>query len=219
MNVKPLTTISRILTILLKVNIGLTAAAMAASFYSLYDYSHISPNKDVSEDLLFSDLVSGCLAVVRVVFAIFLGITFLKWIYRTNFNLRALSQEQMSFTPGWSVGWYFVPIANLFKPYQAMKEIWAIAHRRTPSYDSILGWWWFLWITSSILNRKSLKESLTADDARSYVNAAILDIASNAVDIILTIIAISLVTRIAKAYCRNFETPPAMPSETLASQF
>ena len=125
MNLKPLTTITRILTILLKINIGLTTAAMVASFYSLYDYSHISPNKDVSEDFLFSDLVSGCLAVVRVVFAIFLGITFLKWIYRTNFNLRALSQERMSFTPGWSVGWYFVPIANLFKPYQAMKEIWA----------------------------------------------------------------------------------------------
>jgi len=64
---------------------------------------------------------TGC---VYFLLAIFLGVIFLRWIYRTNKNLHVLSSEHMTFSPGWSLGWYFIPVANLFKPYQAMKEIW-----------------------------------------------------------------------------------------------
>jgi hypothetical protein len=44
-----------------------------------------------------------------VVFAIFLR--------RANSNARALGAWSMRFTPGWVVGWFFVPIANLFMPW------------------------------------------------------------------------------------------------------
>jgi hypothetical protein len=41
------------------------------------------------------------------------GIMLLVWIYRANQNARALGAEDMEFTPRWSVGWFFVPIASL----------------------------------------------------------------------------------------------------------
>jgi len=34
-------------------------------------------------------------------------ILFAMWIYRANFNVRQLGAENMKFTPGWSVGYYF----------------------------------------------------------------------------------------------------------------
>ena len=52
------------------------------------------------------------------------GILVLTWIHRANHNARQLGADDMRFTPGWAVGWYFVPIAWFWKPYQAMKEIW-----------------------------------------------------------------------------------------------
>ncbi len=51
-------------------------------------------------------------------------ILFAMWIYRANFNARQLGAKNMKFTPGWSVGYYFIPFLNLWRPYQAMKEIW-----------------------------------------------------------------------------------------------
>jgi hypothetical protein len=38
------------------------------------------------------------------------AVAVLKWIYRANANARALGAKDMKFTPGWAVGWYFVPI-------------------------------------------------------------------------------------------------------------
>ena len=34
----------------------------------------------------------------------------------------------MTFTPGWIAGWFFVPIMNLFRPYEAVKELYGERH-------------------------------------------------------------------------------------------
>ena len=49
---------------------------------------------------------------------------FLLWTYRSYRHLSALSDRDLRFSPGWAVGWFFVPIMNLFRPYQVMKEMW-----------------------------------------------------------------------------------------------
>lgn len=56
------------------------------------------------------------------------GFLILKWIYQANQNVRFLGAKNMEFTPGWSIGFYFIPILALWKPYQAMKEIWKASH-------------------------------------------------------------------------------------------
>lgn len=71
-----------------------------------------------------------------------------RWIYRANSNARALGAREMAFTPGGAVGWYFVPIANLWKPYQAMREIWKasagpLGWQRRP-VSALLPCWWLL---------------------------------------------------------------------------
>lgn len=94
-------------------------------------------------------LVIGLLVVYIATIAMFCV-----WTYRMNANIHALGAANLRFTPGWAVGWYFVPIANLWKPYQVMKEIWRAS--RNPSRwqdercNSIVGWWWFWWITSNV---------------------------------------------------------------------
>ena len=72
--------------------------------------------------------------------------------------------RQLDFTPGWSVGWYFLPIANLWKPYQAMKEIWRASARPDKVDDAeVPGWlplWWFLWLAFSITSKPCLHGNL-----------------------------------------------------------
>ena len=64
------------------------------------------------------------IAVVAMLVNIATIVVFLIWINRANKNSRALGAQNMQFTPGWCVGWWFIPIASLWKPYQAVREIW-----------------------------------------------------------------------------------------------
>lgn len=94
------------------------------------------------------------IAVLRVLATIAIGlataILVLNWIQRANHNARHLGAADMKYTPGWAVGWYFVPVAWFWKPYQAMKETWRASAnpadwRREP-VSPLLHWWWALWI-------------------------------------------------------------------------
>ena len=46
--------------------------------------------------------------------------------YRSNANLRSLGVHNLEYTPGWCAGYWFIPIANLFRPYQATREVYEI---------------------------------------------------------------------------------------------
>src|SRR5262245_32035959 len=58
-------------------------------------------------------------------------IVFARWIIRANKNVRALGAVGLPTTPGWAVGYVFVPILHFWKPYQAMKDLWRASHSPT----------------------------------------------------------------------------------------
>ena len=96
-------------------------------------------------------LASGVVwAIVSLTVWLGTAVLVLSWIYRANYNARELGASDMEFTPGWAVGWYFVPIAWFWKPYQAMRETWKASANpsdwRGQPVASMLHWWWILWI-------------------------------------------------------------------------
>ena len=111
-----------------------------------------------------NDTRQGLVGLVQFPVIVVSGVLILRWIHRSNWNARALGAKNMQFTPGWSIGWYFVPFANLWKPYQAMKEIWQASINakdwRSQTVQGILGWWWSLWIVYSISGNASFRLSL-----------------------------------------------------------
>lgn len=74
--------------------------------------------------------------------------TFLVWVYRANLNCRGFGARGMQFSPGWSVGFYFIPFLNFYYPYQAMKEIWRASKNpqnwKKEKCSGLVGWWWAL---------------------------------------------------------------------------
>lgn len=81
-----------------------------------------------------------------------------RWIYRVDANAHAIGRE-MSITPGWAVGWYFVPFANLVMPYQAMREAWDSSHEAAGLEEErdtlLLPSWWGLWLVTNIVSNIS----------------------------------------------------------------
>ena len=74
------------------------------------------------------------------------------WIYRAHANLSVIGLDGLEFTPGWSIGWFFVPIASLVMPYRAMRELWersgAAADVR---WGGILPYWWGTFLIGGVI--------------------------------------------------------------------
>jgi hypothetical protein len=103
------------------------------------------------------------------------------WIYRAHANLRDRGIE-LNTSPGWAVGWYFIPFANLFKPFQAMRELWTESHLEADSYgESAPGEitaWWACWLTGNILANVSMRMASFGDGSNLTVATAVSAIAS-----------------------------------------
>lgn len=127
----------------------------------------------------------------------------LKWIHRANFNARQLGAEGMRFTPGWAVGSYFIPIVNLWKPYQAMKEIWKASSspanwQGAPS-GALLGIWWFLWLLSTFANYAVFRFFWAIGERiQDFIAANALAAVMDVLEIPLTVSFLILVKKITK---------------------
>lgn len=97
----------------------------------------------------------------NLITALYLGSVFVtcfvfyaRWLLTASRNAHVLAQKHLDQTPGWSVGFYFVPIALLWKPFISMKEI-LNASKGNPLRESnkLVGWWWAMHLVSSLLDR------------------------------------------------------------------
>lgn len=124
-----------------------------------------------------------------------------RWTYRVNANAHTMSDD-LTITPGWAVGWHFVPIANLFKPFQAMKETWMATHYRADWYGEptppLLAWWWGLWIVTNILANISVRIELASD---GYIPDAVflLDAATGVLNVPLCLLLIRMIRQLSAA--------------------
>jgi hypothetical protein len=70
-------------------------------------------------------------------------IAFLVWIYRAAQRAHDQGRAGLTISPGWCVGWFFVPVAQLFMPFRAMSGLAIASDPRerghAPGY--VLAWW------------------------------------------------------------------------------
>lgn len=99
--------------------------------------------------------VVSLMAVVALIATLITAIIFLVWVYRAMARARELTPA-LTITPGWAVGWFFVPVASLWMPYGVMTEIVEGSGVNAPAYAertrTLIGWWWGAWIARSLLS-------------------------------------------------------------------
>jgi len=165
--------------------------------------------EEATADGAANDLRQQIVGVVRLIVFLATGVMILKWIHRASFNARQLGAEGMKFTPGWSVGWYFVPVANLWKPYQAMKEIWkASADPRGwnegQAVPGLLGWWWFFWIVSNLFSNASFRMSMRADELEEFIESNGVALAADLLELPLTLLVLAIIARVYRMQMEHY---------------
>ncbi|MEN9361585.1 MAG: hypothetical protein RL095_3120 [Verrucomicrobiota bacterium] len=141
--------------------------------------------------MLLSSLQAGVGLVTTYVFIV--------WLHRAHRNLRALGAAELQFTPGWVLAWYFIPVFNFWKPYQAMHELWQASHQpgdwKKVPVPGLLSAWWGLWLLSWLIIFAIFATIIVTDDA----STTSLDILNYANGLFLNLVAMKLVSGISQS--------------------
>jgi hypothetical protein len=168
--------------------------------------------RGVTIDFAQIDAVYRWLAITigtSTVLLVVITIVFSVWVVRANRNAWNLGAS-MRIRPGWAVGYFFIPIFNLFKPYQAMKDLYLAAHDSDATTGLVDLWWscfWGSWILIRIVARVDARAETPAD----FQGSLVLSLIHDASIILLIVSTLVMVNRIAAGLA-------AWHSEELAAQ-
>jgi hypothetical protein len=154
------------------------------------------------------------------------AVVFLTWLHRSYANLETLGARGLTYSPGWAVGYFFIPILNLFRPYQVTQEIWKGSDPESPSArplawksasgSALVGLWWTFWIILNIAGQVrprinlSVKPGLPA--LRIAAQASIVSaIAAALAGAMLILVVRGITGRQEEKWYRLQEDDPATP--------
>lgn len=149
----------------------------------------------------------GLAAIAYIASLVINLVLFLMWVHRTNRNAQTLSTG-MDVRPGWAVGWFFVPFASLYKPFQGLDQTWRISidpsRWRGLDTPSLLRWWWGFHLTSNIAG--SLSNIIgKSENPVEQSFAIVIAIMSFAAGFIASALAIRMIRRLTATQTSSLE--------------
>jgi Domain of unknown function (DUF4328) len=152
------------------------------------------------------------------------GIAWLIWLHRTYGNLVLVGSKRSRFSRGWAVAYWLIPLVNLVRAYQVMKDLWLRSDSLNDrdAYDSLpapafLTGWWGMSLTWGVLGRLV---TIIARDARTpheLINVTDVGMLVNAVGIVAGVLAIKVVREIDRRQ-QCFGVRPAQHPGALAQR-
>jgi len=140
------------------VAIGLLAVYIGCAIYAMRAYLgriDLLGGVFTKPEAVASDTAVGLATFAGLGAYVVAAIGYCVWLYQVSENCQGLRAGRMRFSPGWAVGWYFVPIMSLFRPFQVMVEIWKVSadprNWREQGMPWLVGVWWFLFVASSLV--------------------------------------------------------------------
>jgi hypothetical protein len=189
--------LTRLLQRLLWISVAIACIALIDD---IVEFVQVQVGQMTPDQVATNDPIQGVIGLLQSGLGIVTGITFLKWIYRAYKNIQGFGAEGLRFSPGWAVGYYFIPILSLIRPVQVMSEIWRASDdpRNWPQRPGswVIASWWTLFLIYTGVTQISLEIALQASTNDQWTLAAVLAIAGDFFSILLSIAALRLVTEV-----------------------
>jgi hypothetical protein len=155
-----------------------------SSIYS-QDFSVQESNslaKIINDSQLF---LVGIIKRFRFLFYFF----FFLWLNHAAWNAKALRDNDPAINPGWCVGWFFVPIANFWMPYQKLKQLMDFdapyRTRISVKEDKIfLRWFWGIFLFYFMVGHRIGKKLTETSPVEAFMEASSVEIFANIISII-----------------------------------
>ncbi|MFC4254869.1 DUF4328 domain-containing protein [Altererythrobacter xixiisoli] len=128
------------------------------------------------------------------------------WIHRAHANLHLADLPDLEFTPNWVIGWYLIPIACLFKPYQAMRELYRNSvpqiDQDASSANNTIILWWSGWVAGAIVGILGIFVFMADPDSLG-TGATVMVLLVSASDLVAGWFLIQLIDRITEGQSRT----------------
>lgn len=151
-----------------------------------------------------NDLREMLVAIIYAILMIVSAVFFILWFRRAYYNLHQLS-KRLKYSEGWAAGAWFVPIMNLFRPFQIMSEMVNETRsilvsrnliEKSKLASGVVGLWWTLWIVNNMFANFDMRYSLRTESMEQYINSSLFGMISN----VLGVFAVLAAIRVVKMY-------------------
>jgi len=195
--------LSRFLILFLLLDLLAAAVALVTGFMARFPLVRLQrglASDEVIAAVLANETRHNLVSLVHFAIGAIVAVLFLVWVYRVARNAHAMTIRPMRFTAGSAVWWYFVPIYNIFRPYQAFFELWSVSADPDAPYrkrrTDMLALWWFLWLTSSGLHLLAIPFLLRHEEIAALLTGNFLRLVADFFSILLVLALVRIVVRL-----------------------
>ncbi len=117
------------------------------------------------------------------------------WVNRSCKNAWLLNPPKMRTTPGLAVGYYFIPVVSLWKPYVSMCEIRNASFGMRDQLTTLLPLWWFGWVSYLLMTAGRISGKFSSNEeviSMSKKLATVADISGIALSYMTIALVISM---------------------------
>lgn len=154
-----------------------------------------------SQALFFIFAMAG-VGIIQLIMMITTAVFFLRWMHLAYSNLHSQQIPGLRATPKMAMWWWFIPLMNMFRPFQIMKEIWQASDPSSTAenWKSIkppwmFGTWWGFWLFQGILGQAAFKLTLKGGPDTNSL-AEVLTAGSDITSLVAGLLLLSIVTKI-----------------------
>lgn len=192
-------------------NIALAGAVLRVALYFSSNYLSLNflaaaemgtqTDSEFATAAEFEERQSQILSIIGVLLLLFEFVVFMVWIYRTSANAAALRPDTERITSGWAVGWFFIPLANLWMPFKALNQVWHSSSPRPQDlnapFPGIMSAFTAALIVDQLINRVAGRMIARAEDMDAYRTALQVGNFAGVIDLI----SIAITYMLAKQIC------------------
>jgi len=206
--------------------VGITNAAALVTGVFFSSYLQSLESSAVIEELEFVGftIAYGIVGLAKLIALMIAGVFFIRWFYLAHQNVSRLDGSRPKHHSWWSIWGFFVPVINMFRPQQLMREVWTITSGKWEAEPSrVLGrkrpsdcvdLWWGTFLATNFLGNSVTLASWRATTAHEILLATWATLFADVFGIVAVLVAVTLVgnvTALQRPILGN------LPTETVAT--
>ncbi|QDT18001.1 DUF4328 domain-containing protein [Alienimonas californiensis] len=123
---------------------------LIAEFAALFD-----PTEADAADLILNETLTAFAGIAQVALLLITVIPFLMLVHRLTANAWSFQAggKKPDYSPGWAVGYFFIPILNLVRPAQVMNQNFDLSETKNGRVPATPNLWWCGWVFAGIAGR------------------------------------------------------------------
>ena len=188
--------------ILIWIVLAVGIVSLISSYFQYDLLQTVASGEEIStERATANDSREQIIGIIELTVYLISAVTFIQWFRRAYFNLHS-KVNYLSYSESWAAGSWFIPIVNLYRPFQIMKELFhetkellmkkGLIVKEKLTTTSLIMWWTF-WIVSSLLGQFIFRYSMEAETVDDFTVSTVASMIANIITIPLALFTIKII--------------------------